>query len=613
MGMSYAIRFAIFASMNDQNFKDPFPKSNAFDKFRLAGLSKLLMGILSVDRIHKICLEHNNRSILEITERIISEMQLETRLSELDVKHIPKEGAAIIVANHPLGGVDGLLMLKTIIPIRSDVKILANFRLPSDDALRSHFIPVDPYSENLDFEMSTRGTTDAERHLEAGGILCVFPSGKVSSYNLRPRAIRDREWQLSALSLIKSSQVPVIPVNFTGQFRILFHLLTWVNPLLKQAKLPAELFNKNGNKISIRIGRPVPVKEQEEFMDIYEYGRYLRTRSYLLGKSISVKPFFRPALFKKKVKEIAPELNHQAILKEIEALKKADSMLYENKEFQVFWAAADTIPHLLYEIGRLREITFRDVGEGTGKTIDLDEFDLYYRHLFIWDMEQECIAGAYRLGMGKEILQRYGKRGFYLYSLFKLRNGFLPVLEESVELGRSFVVKSYQQKPLPLYLLWKGILYFILKNPDYRYLIGPVSISGEFSKYSKFLIINFIREYYFDKELAQLVRPRMEYIPEFVTAETDVDALKKITGEDLKKLDKLIEEIELGNFRLPPLLKKYLGQNAKIIAFNVDPKFNNSLDGLLVMDMFNVPFETIDGLAKELNDKSILDNFPGRK
>jgi hypothetical protein len=252
------------------------------------------------------------------------------------------------------------------------------------------------------------------------------------------------------------------------------------------------------------------------------------------------------------------------------------------------------------------------VGEGTGKNIDLDEYDLYYRHLFIWDSSESKLVGAYRLGMGKEIMQRLGKRGFYLHSLFRMRPAFEDVLLQSIELGRSFIAKEYQLKPLPLFLLWKGILYFILKHPEYRYLIGPVSISGEFSKLSKYLIISFIITHYYDDDMAALVSPRNEYIPEVNVDDPDMDALRQMTEEDIKKLDRIIEEIEMGNFRLPALLKKYLGQRARIIAFNVDPKFNNALDGLLVMDLFNVPAETLYGLAKEFDDKELLKKFANR-
>jgi len=590
-----------------------FSKTIHLDKIGLAGLSKLLMGALKLNKINEIYERHSNKSSLDFIDALLDELEIEIECPSPDLDKIPTSGPAILVCNHPLGGIDGLAIIKVIATLRPDFKIMANFLLSSVKPLNQYFISVNPYENSNELKISYKGLRESINHLKDGGLLCVFPAGGVSSYDFKTNSIRDREWQPSALKFIKSASVPVIPVCLSGSNSLLFHVLGLVNPRLRNIKLPSEILNKKDKKIEVRLGSRIPVNEQDEFSNIHEYGRYLRTRTYLLGKPISVKPFFRPRLFKKKAKEIGIARDSELIISEINALENSEHKLYESKEYQVFWATSDMIPNLLYEIGRLREITFREIGEGTGKNIDLDEYDLYYRHLFIWDKDNKALVGAYRLGMGKEILARYGKRGFYLNSLFKLKKGFKPILEQAIELGRSFIVKDYQLKPLSLFMLWKGILYFILKNPDYRYLIGPVSISGAFSNQSKFLMTSFIKNNFFDSQLASLVEPRKEYIPKINPSDADIEALEKVTKKDIKKLDKIIAEIEIGNFRIPALLKKYLGQNARIISFNVDPKFNDSLDGLLVMDLFNVPLDTIEGLSKELHDSQILENFPGKK
>jgi len=590
-----------------------FSKTIHLDKIGLAGLSRLLMGALKLNKINEIYEKHREKSSGDFINSLLDELDIIIECPQADKLKIPKEGPVILVCNHPLGGIDGLAIIKVITDLRPDFKVMANFLLSSVKPLNAHLISVNPYENSTQLKNSYKGLRESKDHLKNGGVLCVFPAGGVSSYDFKTNTVRDKEWQPSALKFVKSSGVPVIPVCLSGSNSLLFHVLGLVNPRLRHIKLPSEIFNKKDKRITVRIGSGISVDEQNEFSNIHEFGRYLRTRTYLLGKPISVKPFFRPRLFKKKAKDIGIARDAELIIREIEALDNSDFKLYENKEYQVFWATSGMIPNLLYEIGRLREITFREVGEGTGKNIDLDEYDLYYRHLFVWDKENKALVGAYRLGMGKEILSRYGKRGFYLNSLFKLKKGFKPILEQSIELGRSFIVKEYQLKPLSLFMLWKGILYFILKNPDYRYLIGPVTISGAFSNQSKYLMTSFIKHNFFDDQLASLVEPRKEYIPNINPSDADLDALEKVTKKDLKKLDKIIAEIEIGNFRIPALLKKYLGQNAKIISFNVDPKFNNSLDGLLVMDLFNIPFDTIEGLSKELNDSTILDNFPGRE
>ena len=258
------------------------------------------------------------------------------------------------------------------------------------------------------------------------------------------------------------------------------------------------------------------------------------------------------------------------------------------------------------EIGRLREITFRGVGEGTNRSMDLDEYDLYYHQLFVWDTAAQKIVGAYRVGIGDDILQRFGVRGFYLHSLFRMQRGFKKILRQSMELGRSFIVEEYQRRPLPLFLLWKGILYFLIKNSEYRYLIGPVSISNRFSDFSKSMIINYIKKNYYNKKLSRYIRPRKRYnVPGYNIDEEIIFE----SANNLQKFDKFIDDVETSGFKMPVLLKRYLKLNGRIISFNVDPKFNNALDGLLLLDLFDVPVETIASLSKELNDKTIMERF----
>jgi hypothetical protein len=291
---------------------------------------------------------------------------------------------------------------------------------------------------------------------------------------------------------------------------------------------------------------------------------------------------------------------------EIELLKK-DYFLFDSNEYSVVCGPSIKTPNILNEIGRLREVTFREIGEGTNKSMDIDEFDLYFNQLIIWDNSQNKIAGAYRVGRGDEIMQQYGVKGFYIQTLFNIQKNFFPILEESLELGRSFIIKEYQRKPLSLFLLWKGILYFLLKNKQYRYLIGPASISNDFSKFSQSLIVDFFKTNYFDNELSQFILPRKRFKvkqnPNF-----DNEIFIKNTGSDVKKLDKFIQDIE-PDYNTPVLFKKYIQLNAKLLGFNVDPKFNNCVDGLMILDIFDVPLNTLQALSKELADDSILERF----
>jgi putative hemolysin len=292
--------------------------------------------------------------------------------------------------------------------------------------------------------------------------------------------------------------------------------------------------------------------------------------------------------------EVAEPGDALTIITEVESLPP-DQHLVTQGGFSVFIARAQQIPRVLQEIGRLREITFREVGEGTGNPYDLDEYDNYYWQLFIWDRKAKCIAGGYRIGEGDIIYKERGIDGFYISSLFVIDPDFSSVLSQCIELGRSYVVQAYQKKRLPLFLLWKGILYFLLKHGKCRYLIGPVSISKFYSDLSKSLIVAFVKEHYFDEEHARYITPRKP----FTVPLSDVNlqlALKELP--DIEALENFLEHIEPHYFRLPILLKQYIRQNARFIGFNLDPNFNDALDGLMLLDLLNVRPDTIENLSK---------------
>ena len=453
------------------------------------------------------------------------------------------------------------------------------------------------------------GLKMAMTQLRNGGGLCIFPAGEISGFDHYYNVV-DKEWQYPVIKLIKKANVPVVPIYFGGSNSILFHFLGMINPRLKMAKLPSELFNRKKKEISIRIASPLRQNELKEFTDIHQLGRFLRAKTYCLGtqKNIEVKKFFNPKRLKKKVRieEVLPPVSKDLLLQELESIKE-DYTLFSVKNYTVYCAPSRLIPNFLHEIGRLREITFRLVGEGTNHSIDIDEYDLYYNQLFIWDHDEHCIVGAYRLGLGNEIIQQYGIHGFYIRSLFRIKPHMELVLNQSIELGRSFVVQEYQRKPLPLFLLWKGILYFLLKNPEYRYLLGPVSISNNYSSASKDSIIKFITTNYFNHQIAKHIRPRKAY--KFISEDENINLLLDSAGNDLNKFDRIIGDIDEVNNGIPILLKKYLSLNAKILAFNVDPNFNNCLDGLILLDVFDVPQSTIESLSKEVNDGAILNRF----
>jgi putative hemolysin len=582
-------------------------KAAKLNKFYGASTAKILMLLLRINKVNKLYSEVSNFEGPEFIEKLIKKLRINYEFSEEELSRIPKTGPFITVSNHPYGGIDGMLMVKIISQVRDDYKAMANFLLQKLDPVKDYILPVNPFEDRKDARSSLAGIKSSLQHLKEGKPMGIFPAGEVSSYSVHYVGISDKQWNESAIRMIKMAQVPVVPIYFSGTNSRLFHLLGLIHPTLRTARLPSELFNKKKKTIKIRIGNPISVKEQNEFKDISRYGRFLRAKTYALGSALEVQKFFRSdSPRSSKVEEIAPAVESEKIEQEIKQLKD-QYLLFESNEFKVFCCPSFSIPSIMTELGRLREKTFRMVGEGTNRSIDIDEYDLYYHQLFVWDDVEKKIVGAYRVGKGKEIMVQYGVKGFYLQSLFRFSSKFHSVMEESLELGRSFIVEEYQRKPMPLFLLWKGILYFLIKNPDYRYLIGPVSISNRFSKFSKGMIIKYILLNHYNHEFAKMVKPRKKFVVD-ESQDLDTDIIME-AASDLNKFDRFIKDVETSGFTMPVLLKKYLKQNGKIIGFNIDPKFNNALDGLLIMDLFDVPIDTISSLSKEINDQSILDRF----
>jgi putative hemolysin len=557
----------------------------------------LLSRVARIDKVNELYADICKEEGLAAIDRLFQTLEVELEFDPKELENIPKTGPFIVVANHPFGALDGLALIKAIAAVRPDFKVMANFLLQSVEPIKNHFLSVNPFEEMKGAYNNIGGLKAALLHIEAGLPLGIFPAGEVSTFQGDLKTIADRKWQNSAIKIIKKSKVPVVPLYFDGANSRIFHLLGLIHPGLRTLALPSEMLKKKGKTIALRIGKPIASKDLEMFTNADQLGRYLRAKTYALGSSFEVRrDYFRLFRFPQKEDAIIDAVPHELIMKEISQIDAYKTLSYDN--FDCFVVGSDIIPNILREIGRLREITFRSVGEGTNKSIDLDEYDLYYDHLILWDRKAEKIAGAYRIGNGPEIVSRYGSKGLYTSSLFRMSTKMKPILRQSVELGRSFITTEYQKHRLSLFLLWKGILFYLIANPRFRYIIGPVSISNSYQEVSKELIIQFIKRNYFDHELAKFVEPKNAFRPKVKNIDTNV--LLDASSSDMKKMDKIISDIEPTSFTMPVLLKKYLQQNAKILAFNADPKFNNALDGLMLLDMQNLPADTVETLKREM-------------
>jgi putative hemolysin len=463
-----------------------------------------------------------------------------------------------------------------------------------------YILPVNPFENHKDARSSIAGFKSAMSHLGEGHPLGIFPAGEVSTYK-DGRLIVDRPWEEAALKLIRRAKVPVVPIYFHARNSTFFYRLSKISDIFRTAKLPSEVYSQKNRPIKVRIGQPISVDAQNEQETLEDFTELLRKKTYILSNAYE-KERLRDQLptslkLPKTPKKIATAVRTEVIEGEIEKLREKDCRMLQSKNYEVFLAKAKDMPFILKEIGRQREVTFRAIGEGTNNSIDLDKFDAYYHHLFLWDDNDKEIVGAYRMGMGSEIFEQFGIDGFYLQDLFRFEPELFGMMKQSIEMGRAYIIKKYQQKPMPLFLLWKGIVHTTLRHPEHKYLIGGVSISNQFSNFSKSLMIEFMKSNYWDPYVAQYISPKKEFKVKLKDA--DKEFIFDETEADLNKFDRMINEVEPGNLRLPVLIKKYIKQNAKVVAFNVDPLFNNSVDGLMYIRIADLPESTVKPVMEE--------------
>ena len=568
-------------------------------------LAVVLHRLMKIDKINKLYAPMHEFSAIDFIDSLISQLGFHFEVEPMEVQNIPRNGPFIAISNHAYGGIDGIILMKLLLDIRPDFKILMNFLLTRIRQIGEFGLKVNPFETAPNAYSNFGGLKEALNHVKSNHPLVIFPAGEVASFNLKSRRVEDKKWPHSVVKLIRKASVPVVPIYFEGHNGFLFNLLGMVHPMLRTARLPAEILNKSGKIIRVRIGRPISVKEQNKLKDINDFGRYLRMRTFSLG--ICQEKQRRPWSCSPGNKEpIASPVPADLIADEIEKLK-SDSLLFSINENFVFCASSDRIPETMKELGRLREITYREVGEGTNKSLDVDSFDLYYHQLFIWNDIDQRITGGYRVGFGKQIVESHGIKGFYISTLFHISDRFISVLQLSMELGRSFIIKSCQKKPLSLFLLWKGILYLLCKHPECRYMIGPVSISNACNNLSKALTVEFLRKNHYNKELAAFFAPRKKFVPHFPSG-MKKRVFHKATGNSIGRLDHFIQAFDPA-FHTPVLIKKYLSINSEVLGFNVDPLFNNCLDVLIITDILDIPQETIRALSREFNDHTILERF----
>lgn len=559
----------------------------------LARARGLLESILSIDKLNALYLNAvSSRQKGDFFGATLTTLGISYNLAPRDLANVPFTGPVVVVANHPFGGVDGLVLCSVLTSMRRDVKILGNYVLKSIPELKEMVIAVDPFKGEGAARGNVRPLLEAVRWVREGGMLIVFPGRQVSHFRLEERAVSDAPWSPTVAGIIRRANATVLPVYFDGRNSLIFQMAGFVSPSLRTLLLPHELINKRAKEVDVRIGPQVTWSRLKECDSDREMVNYLRLRTYALANR---SPYGAAAVTARRSnplealpvlpEPIVPPVPPALLRAEVEALP-AESKLAQVGSLTAFCAKADSMPNLLREIGRLREVTFRAEDEGTGRSCDNDEYDEHYHHLFLWDEAEGRVGGAYRMGLVPEIMKSLGVRGLYTNLLFKYHPALWERWRHAIELGRAFVRPEYQRQHAPLLALWRGLFQFVARRPDYNIFFGPLSISRAYSQASKSAIDLYVRARMHDAELARFASARNPFRPSRLEGMRSEFFLENV--RDLNDLSAVVASVEQDGKGIPVLFRQYARFDFRVLDFNVNRYFSSTVDGLMYVDLTRV-------------------------
>lgn len=577
-------------------------------------LTRLLFGVLGMRKANRIHASKARPDGPAFSEGVLEDLGVTYEIPEEQLAHIPAEGGFITVSNHHFGAVDGMILNSVVGSRRPDYKILTTYFLSMVAHLKDWFIPVDNFASGG--AKSVSGIRTALEHIAGGGALGLFPAGEVATWQKKKdrtaiggkRVVEDKPWAENMMKLVLNSGLPVVPIYFDGSNSRTFHILGRIHPILRTLRLVREMTGAKGKHIKVRIGQAIPAAQIEAF-DAQALGKYLRSRCYALEAQCL--PDFTGKREQGDMEEIIAPVDPELVRSQMAALDHR--ILFETGDYRAYLLDAADAPDAMRELYRLREATFRAVGEGTGKSIDTDPYDNYYRHLVLWNIPNGEITGAYRMGFGPDISASHGGvPGFYTSTLLHFGPDAEPILSHAVELGRSFVREEYQRDVLPLKLLLAGLCVGITEDPAVDCCVGLVTISAAMPDFYKSLIVHFLKRDFQMENAAGFAASRTPFKPDYLRV--DPDQLLQVPEKDIDAFDRLLSAISDGKYRIPVLVRKYFSCGAKVSCVNVDPDFSDSVDSMIVLRLPDFPPASIKSFVRsvptEIQNK-VLRHFYG--
>ncbi len=560
--MSQLVEFAEFAKAIGR------PKSS--------WVSKILYKASGLPEMNRAYSKNAHLKGIEFIDGILSYNNVQALYMGSSLDNIPRSDGLVVVCNHPFGGIDGLLALQMMLRVRPDTKVMANFLLQKIEPLKEFVLGVNPFDSKISDKGSEGGLRAAIKHVKSGGCLIIFPAGEVATG--RGKTPSDKKWNPSIIRMIRDLNASILPVFFAGRNSKEFYAISKLSPKIRTLMLPREMAKKKNCTIHMVIGECLSPALLKGIADQDLVGRILRARV----TSLEVIP--QRHLHKGSLSNQDSALTTWPNLR-----PEFDSLMHlkiaEQGDFECYLMRYNDSKDIMFEVGRLREIAFRKVGEGTMNEIDLDQFDRHYQHLVLWNKRDGHIAGAYRAGIGSEIVSDTNANGLYVSTLFKFDNSLLPVLKQCIELGRSFVSPEYQRHRLPLGVLWDGIRFIMRRHSECKFIIGPVSISNGYHRILQGLMTQYLKYHYSDEIWSDKVIP---YNPLERDIFSGLEDFKELTRLSLSEFDKVISAIDPMGRNLPVLIKRYISQHARVLGFNRDLNFGNSIDVLMMSRIENI-------------------------